>query len=550
MNNFPYDEDDSEEMLNQSMIDDESLIQNMDFNSAADRVNAVRNKYFTNQVMGEASPESESIIGKTIGKSLTREPSMVDVASKNDRDPFQPPKVYEDAMREAEQVKVDEIPEQENEITPKEVKSKELSLIEQYNKLMEERKASNRNLGLQQGMNQIAQAVANGYGAKIGDGSEALNQLRKDNELPTEQFLNQGKVAGLKKDISTNDPNSDISKYYRYQVMKKMKEQNPTADLNQFNDMTASELKDILDNSTKKGGRGDLFFKEIKDSNGNDVVVGVDRVTGEIVKTIGKKSTSDKIITNPEDGTQQIYNQVTGLQDLRQAGNKELNSDTTKLAPEQIKQQNEVLNSPTVLAKTNPNLYKQFKKDQESFLKSVQDNREVATGATTLAYKLVPGENGNIDSGLLGGIQTQAAKMAGQKGVLTDQDLVKFAGAGGVKAKIDRILDGTLFGQMSDDDTKFFKKFAEKMNEANNQDVMNRSKVFIDKNYNEAKNYIPGLTPQNIEKWLNVQSMVPSAQPAKDNSNMVKMQLPDGSIKMIPKENVEKALQRKAKVVN
>ena len=172
----------------------------------------------------------------------------------------------------------------------------------------------------------------------------------------------------------------------------------------------------------------------------------------------------------------------------------------------------------------------------------IKDNREVATSATTLSKKLKPGADNKIDSGLLGGIQTQAAKMAGQKGVLTDQDLVKFAGAGGVSATIDRIRDGTFFGNMSEKDINFFKVFSKKMKDSNDLDIKNRSQLFVKSIHNEAKDYVPGLSEQNVSSWLNVDSVAPQ-------SDMVKVISKDGKSGSIPRANLEKAIKQGYKEV-
>jgi hypothetical protein len=419
------------------------------------------------------------------------------------------------------------------EITPVESKPKQESLLEQYKNLMQQRQDRNRDLSLVQGGNQIAQAIASGYGAKIGDGSEHLNQLRKDADMPVEQLMGQEKVAGVKNSLEMNDATSDISKFAQERAMASATKMGMKPEtISSLSGLTAKQLEQIgLFKADAMSSKLGLYYTTIRDQNGNDRVVGVDRQSGKVVTDIGGKTYSDKIIKNPETDQNQIYRQGSGLQDLNQSSAK---TKDVKVEME----------SPTSLAKVNPKLYDQFKKDQESFIKDIKENREVATGATTLASKLKAGKNGEIDSGLLGGIQTQAAKMAGQKGVLTDQDLVKFAGAGGVTAAIDRIVNGSFFGEMSDQDIKFFRRFAQKMQEANSEDIKNRSEIFVKNTHNEAKNYLPGLEEKNVSKWLNVESGAPASQ-----KEMVKVVRPDGKTGSIPKENLKKALDQGYKEV-
>lgn len=377
--------------------------------------------------------------------------------------------------------------------------------------------AKNKDLNYLMAGNKIAQSIASGYGGKIGDNSEGVKMLMDQNDSQITDYKDRIKDR-------MDDPSSDVSKFYRYQVMKNIKTQDPNADVSAFDNMSANELKDIISNNLKGNGRNDLFFTSIKDENGKDIVAAFDRKTGQRVTTLGDRSLADRIIVNPETKQQEVYNQVTGLKPVR---NDSLKQEQGKDVQTVNNEYQEILNSPTSLAKTNPKLYDNFKKDQEQFLKSVEENRNVATGATTLASKLKPGKNSEIDSGLLGGIQTQAAKMAGQKGVLTDQDLVKFAGAGGILPAIERIANGSFFGDMSDTDVKFFKRFSELMQQSNAKDIDDRSKFFIDKTHNEAKNYIPGLSKENVKSWLNVDSVAPAGQ---TQSSEIKRKTSDGKI--------------------
>lgn len=390
-------------------------------------------------------------------------------------------------------------------------------LLKQYGdlkKIQSDVKERNNNLNYGLAGNQIAQAIASGYGAKIGDGSEAIKMLQDQNNQDIKNYHERVKD---RMDV----PDSDVAKFYRYKLAKSMKDADPKADISMLDGMSATEMEQYAKLTSKNNGRGDLFFTQVMNpKTGKPEVVAVDRKSGDIVKSIGDKIFQDKVVKDPVTGQNMVYNQLSGKPETMLSPSQEgmspiinaNNSGASKPSEETKKIVEEQKNSPTILNKVNPELYKKFNDQQKDFLKTVEDNRNVATAATTLSSKLKPGDNGEIDSGLLGGIQTQAAKMAGQKGVLTDQDLVKFAGAGGVAAKINRIIDGSLFGQMSDDDVKFFKKFSEKMQDSNATDIKNRAQLMIKNVHNEAKDYIPGLKEENVAKWLNVDSAAPASQ--------------------------------------
>lgn len=391
-------------------------------------------------------------------------------------------------------------------------------LLKQYGdlkKIQDSVSERNNNLNFNLAGNQIAQAIASGYGAKIGDGSDVIKMMKDQNNQDIKNYHERIKD---RMDI----PDSDVAKFYRYKLAKQMKDADPKADISVLDGMSATEMEQYAKLTAKSnGGRGDLFFTQVMNpKTGKPEVVAVDRKSGDIVKSIGDKIFQDKVVKDPVTGQNMVYNQLSGKPETMLAPSQQgmapiinsNNSGETKPSEETKKIVEEQKSSPTILNKVNPELYKKFNEQQKEFLNTVKDNRDVATAATTLSSKLRPGNNGEIDSGLLGGIQTQAAKMAGQKGVLTDQDLVKFAGAGGVAAKINRIIDGSLFGQMSDDDIKFFKKFSEKMQDSNAQDIKNRAQLMIKNVHNEAKDYIPGLKEENVAKWLNVDSAAPASQ--------------------------------------
>ena len=124
------------------------------------------------------------------------------------------------------------------------------SLLDQYKALVQQKQDSNNHLGILTGANKVAQAIASGYGAKIDDGSEMVNQLRKNNDLPLEGFLGQSKAIQLQNEMETNDPNSAISGFARENALNAIKRLNPNLTPEQIKDyetrfsaMTAQQLE-------------------------------------------------------------------------------------------------------------------------------------------------------------------------------------------------------------------------------------------------------------------------------------------------------------------
>lgn len=137
---------------------------------------------------------------------------------------------------------------------------------ERYAKMIEELKAlqaresdQHQAINMLRGGNQIAQAIAYGYGGKIGDGSTQADALTKSASKPVDDLLKQFKMA--------RETNS---------------------------------------------GRGDLYFTAFKNAEGVDVIGAFDRKTGQLVKELGGKPWGDKILTD-RNGEKIIYKQGAGF---------------------------------------------------------------------------------------------------------------------------------------------------------------------------------------------------------------------------------------------
>lgn len=311
----------------------------------------------------------------------------------------------------------------------------------------DEQMAQHTAIDMGRGANKIAEAIASGYGAKIGDASDISNALSKTADIPVENLLKQYKMQqqlqGQKNPWQLRTLTDADGKIRQYRI----------------NTLTG-ETAPVGEAGFALGGH---FDKE----------------TGQYVtdkKTDINSPSIVKTVAQPEVAPQKEY----AISDIQGK-------------PEVYKE--------TVLPKLA-----EFKKD-------MQDSRDVATAVTNLNAKVGVGANLDqiISSGNLGSVQTQAAKMAGQKGVLTDQDLVKFAGEGGVAAWINRFVSGA-FGEMSEDDVKFFRKFSKIMSQSLANDIQNKSQFQADQIRKGVEKYLPGFTNENALKWLSADKVAPVVQ--------------------------------------
>ena len=403
--------------------------------------------------------------------------------------------------------------------------------MSRYKDLLEKYNNQNRNLALLQGANQIAKGLAAGAGGKIDDGSEAVKMLQGMNQDPLKQIQSEDAA-------SMADANSDISKFYRQQAYAGLKKLYPDRNYEgRLDQMSASQLAKLpgMTNLFKTQNPASPWIATDRvDESGNPIRF--NRQTGEYSRADGSPiqpgtATFRDIMRKDELTGNYALGNAQGMKVLpTRYGNATIQPQASQAEGQKPKEY-----SYAELKNVSPKEVREFDDVKQKMIADMKDSRDVASATTNLAHKLTPGANGEIDSGLLGGIQTQAAKMAGQKGVLTDQDLVKFAGAGGVQAKLNRIIDGSIFGEMTDEDIKFFNRFAELMNQSLEEDIRNRAQIFVGQGQQLLERVAPGITENNVSKLLGVDKVAPAVQNnSKITSNSkpgeVKRKTADGKI--------------------
>lgn len=421
----------------------------------------------------------------------------------------------------------------------------QLSLLQKYKELIGQRDARNFALDIGSAANRLGSAIA----GKGTTGGEFLQGLKKQSDQPIADLLGQGKVVDTENELQMSDPQSDISKFARERAIAQATKMGVSPDtLKSLEKMSAKQLEKLgLYKADTNSLNRPIQQSDWVDDQGQPVVLDVasrqwvNLSTGQPYNgKLTRKITTD--FTDADGLKYKVDNRGEIIGQIKSPNQKTPTVETTN--PETKQQETKVdYGTPTSLKNASPALYKKFTDLQGDFSKDMKESRETATAVTNLAAKLKPGQSMKIDSGLLGGIQTQAAKMAGQKGVLTDQDLVKFAGAGGVGAAIDRFFSGNFDGEMSEQDVNFFKAFAKKMEGSLAEDITNRSKLYSGQILNESKDYLPGLSEQDVSKWLQVDQVAPAVQ-QKAAAGKVTIQDSTGKSHVIDADKLEAAKKR------
>lgn len=150
--------------------------------------------------------------------------------------------------------------------------------------LQKNRSKNELGLNLLRAGNQIAQGFAMGSGAKITDGSEAVNALEKQLDQPIKDYADR--IADQE-----DDPGSDISTFMRQQAYAILKKLSPETDYTgKLENMSANQLKKLpgLKNALSSSGKANTRYVTVQDDDGTIRSKLIDMETGEVIKDLGK----------------------------------------------------------------------------------------------------------------------------------------------------------------------------------------------------------------------------------------------------------------------
>lgn len=423
---------------------------------------------------------------------------------------------------------------------------KKTDLLQQLLDAQKKATEDNSRLSTASIISQLGNALGASRGGKATDISGILNSIKDQNNAPIANLKQQidetPKILDIKRATEMGDPASDISKYTRETAYAMLKKLNPEKDFSgKLDNMSADQIQK-LPGMKNIGASAPMEWSATDrvDSHGNPIRY--NRRTGEY-------STADGKLVLPGDYTARDiarkdaltggYGYVTknGMDVVgtnHDAGMAKAGTDAQGKPKEY---------TYSDIAKGAPEQGEKFLKMKKDFDTDMKESRDTATAVTNLASKLAGGDTKGVDSGMLGGIQTQAAKMAGQKGVLTDQDLVKFAGAGGWEAAAKRAVQNAATGKMSQEDLAFFKRFGDLMGHSLEKDIENRSQSYVANAKQVLDTTAPGISDQNVAKMLGTGLVAPAVQGKKTSGKQ------DGKIDSYAKDHQLSYDQAKAILV-
>lgn len=406
--------------------------------------------------------------------------------------------------------------------------SRRKNLLEELQKA---RMDQNQNLNLLQAGNMAAQAMASRYGAKIGDGSDVIKSMRDQTNQPIKDYK-----EGIENE--ENDPESDVSKFMREQAYATLKKISPDKEYNLEN-MTANQLKKSMGKLLgQQNQKANTRYVTIQDTDGKVKSQLIDMNTGEVIKELGLAGYAYGSQIDPVSGllVSTSKSDPNAVSVARPMGT------TNKIgAPVASSNTPEATKSVTpydIKTALNPKEREILDKDVNTFQNEIKEEKRIISeiGAISDASLVEAMKNPNAAKT----IGAQIAKIM-QGSRLTDADVKLYTGQEGVINVIKDYANEALTGTISPQKAQNIKKTLEVYNMALRKSLENRAKQAAE------------ITKQNFNPELNLPTETMSKLYYIDDkkiqgneSDKVRVKLPNGKVGTIPKANLKKALEQGA----
>lgn len=416
-----------------------------------------------------------------------------------------------------------------------------------YIKLLEEYNNKNSNLGMLQGSNQIAQAIASGYGGKIGDGSDSVKMLQGMNKEPLKQLQDEDNSALV-------DANSDVSKMYRQQAYALLKKINPEKNYDgKLENMSASQLmklpglKNAFDN--KGANAKGMGFGQFVNTRGEPIVMLPDNT---LFNTVSQQPHSPKDgVVRPIGYTDPLTGQrgYMGPGSFTQFGNaaggssgNQYRDEATGSGPSAKQARPKTFGDYRTSGLIPPKDFEMVSKDKEGFEQQNAPKMGIISGldsVETLANEAITNPNAAAS---LGGIIGSLF----EPGKLTDEDALRYVREKGywnsAQNWISEAGSGTLRPETAANIIKTAKAYRAELDNIVRKNAVNYASR-TQSGLLSGRDVDPAVLADFYYKPTG------TAKLTSNNSGMVRMVTPQGKTIEVPKENVEKAKARGAKEV-
>jgi hypothetical protein len=279
----------------------------------------------------------------------------------------------------------------------------------------------------------------------------AENQLntvnRKDAAMRASELAKTGDLEGALRIMGEADPE------FMKDALPKIAAINPEITKNLSYGKTYGDEKAKLDLGVdpvtvgKATGKGDAVF-QVRDPLTGEVKL-VRRSTGDLVGSIGTPSAPQQPGAQPAQGQQPPA------------------------------QEDPVAKGKRIYQGLNPKERTYYDKSFEDLMKDSADDRTAVLAGSKIISQLDGGKE--LDGDIMRAVQTQFARLSGEKGAMSEPDVREWTGLQSVDAVVKRMATMKLTGKMPESDRKFLRGVAGLMQKAAQNAVVTRAQPFTSK---------------------------------------------------------------------
>lgn len=349
-------------------------------------------------------------------------------------------------------------------------------------------------------------------GALVNQGAQQAQQFnREEVAKKAAQLFQSGDIKGAYAAMAAADPDHATQSFNQFQQLDPSSQGalQQAETVGQLEGQTAFGVnpRQMLERSLEsreeaakakpQSGRGEEVF-QVRDPLTDQVLL-IKRGSGEVVKTLG--SPQKLLQEDPE-------------------------ADPKDFDPKEL------------FKSLNPKQRKTYDTIQKDFMKDTADDRQAFVAAAKVQALLKGGKE--IGNDIIRAVQNQLSTATGDRGSRTEMDVKPFGGRASVINRLERAISANASGKLPEGDRQFLLELSDVMANSNKQAVITRSSPFASQLATRSS-----LTEDQSRNLL-LQGLVDDASkenvPASDEK--VRVISPDGKSGMIPKANLQKALQK------
>lgn len=456
-------------------------------------------------------------------------------------------------------------------------------ILQNYAKLKDAqagRRDSMANIGMLSAADELSASVARGYGGQRKVDPNSYKPFYDMADQPVqdiEQGMKLGKeAASISEMEEMANPNSDVSKLYREQAYALLKKLGKNEYEGKLEEMSANQLmklpgmKGAMTIESSKGGqKSDLLSEVITDSLGSfrrNLVFNPNKSAYEYATPSGPvtyygPSTRQIPYINVRTQKREYFLEGQDIpkgyvreSDQYQTGitsssnsqpTQDKNTDISEKPKEQVKEYDVTTNDLN-----NAQLARLQEKLRPAYLEETKKTREALLSNNT-AIDLIEGGKSFPGGDVVRLIQNKLSKASGEAGALSEGDVQSLGGSQAILDSLARWASVKAFNKLPESDRELLKNAASLLSKRSNEYLVKSADMFAGPLRDDLQDTLgKPVSMDSVRKLLGVDGMKSAMTRTPEKSdNMVKIKTPKGSVMKIPKENLQKAIDKGATLI-